>query len=274
VQQVATRTVLCGSTLRACAAHEAIRAAADAGFDALSLWGVMVERSVLAGWSLASLRALLGDCGIAADCVEPVRDWAAGAEAQDGVPLGRLLDMAEALGATSILASTADGGTAGELELLAERASQQGLVVGLEFLGWGPVTSLRAAWALVEDSGRQDVGIVYDSWHQHRGSGSVGEVALVPPERFVMVQLADGPARGEADPVLEARYRRLLPGDGAMGVAGQMHRLMAHGVRAPVGVEVWTEGNQVDPSSAASRAMSSLRAVLEAAGSSLDSFGQ
>ena len=46
-----------------------------------------------------------------------------------------------------------------------------------------------------------------------------------------------------------------------MDIPGQLGRLAAHGVWAPIGVEVWTEGNQRDPVAAAKRAMAALQMV-------------
>jgi len=222
----------------------------------------MVERSVEAGWSLADLQALLADHGVGVECVEPVCDWAPGAEAQDNIPLARLIEIARALEGRTLLASTADGGHGDDLAELAELAADAGLTVGVEFLGWGPVTSLPGAWQLVLESGRDDVGLIYDTWHQRRGSGRDNDVSAVPADRIIGVQLADGPSDGEPDPILEARFRRLLPGDGAMDIPGQLGRLAAHGVRAPIGVEVWAEGNQRDPVAAAKRAMAALQRVM------------
>jgi hypothetical protein len=50
-----------------------------------------------------------------------------------------------------------------------------------------------------------------------------------------------------------------------MDVAEQLRRLARHGVEAPIGVEVWTEGNQHEPVVAARRAMDALRSVIGAA---------
>jgi 4-hydroxyphenylpyruvate dioxygenase len=262
--------MLCGSTLRACALHDAVPAVAAAGFDALSAWGIMVARSLDAGWSLADLRRLLDDVGVALDCVEPVADWAPGADATDAIPMADLLDMAVALGSRMVLASTNGVGDATDpavvagLATLAERAGERGLLVGLEFLGWGAVRDLPTAWAMVQAADRPSLRLVFDTWHQRRGTGTDDDIDAVPASMITAIQLADGPAMGEDDLVLEARYRRQLPGEGAMDVAGQLHRLADHGVQAPVGVEVWREGNQDDPAAAARRAFAALAAVLPA----------
>src|SRR5690242_18376324 len=104
--------VLCGSVLRPCAAHDVVAAATAGGFDAVSLWGAMVRRSLDEGWSLAALRGRCDELGIAVDCVEPVRDWVPGAPAQDGLPARWVLETGAALGARMVLASTADAGAA------------------------------------------------------------------------------------------------------------------------------------------------------------------
>jgi sugar phosphate isomerase/epimerase len=219
----------------------------------------MVERSLQQGWTLGGLRSLLDEEGISLRSVEPVRDWAEGGEAQDGIPLDRLMEMAGGLGASVVLASTAEGGTPDELAALASRAAGDGIGVTVEFLGWGPTTSLTAAWKLVRGT---DAGLVYDTWHQRRGSGRDEDIDLVPAGLITDIQVADGPAMPGPDPVLEARFDRRLPGEGDMDVAEQLRRLARHGVEAPIGVEVWTEGNQLDPVAAARRAMDALRGVI------------
>lgn len=260
--------MLCGSTLRACAVHDVIPAASGAGFDSISAWGVMVARSLEAGWSLADLRVLADDHGIAVDCVEPVPDWAPGAAPQDGIPLVEILDMATALGARMVLASTgsvedrADPALVAALAAFGTQAGDRGLLAGVEFLGWGAVTNLPAAWALVSAAEHPALGLVFDTWHQRRGDGTDDDIETVPAERVIAIQVADGPADAEDDLLLEARYRRQLPGQGVMDVTGQLQRLANHGVRAPIGVEVWREGNQDEPAKAAERAYAALRAVV------------
>lgn len=260
--------MLCGSTLRACALHDVIPAAAAAGFDSVSAWGVMVARSLDAGWSLADLAVLLDDHGIAVDCVEPVPDWVSGVPPQDGITLEEILGMATALDARMVLASTAsvvdkhDPAVVAGLAAFGRQAGDRGLLVGLEFLGWGQVTNLPDAHALVSAADSPALGLVYDTWHQRRGSGSDDDIEAVPAELVIAVQVADGPPVGEDDLMLEARYRRQLPGEGSMEVAAQLARLAEHGVRAPVGVEVWREGNQDEPVAAATRAHAALVTVM------------
>ncbi len=262
--------MLCGSTLRSCALHDVIPVVAGAGFDSVSAWGVMVARSLAAGWSLRDLRGLLDDQGLALDCVEPVTDWLPGVPPQDGITLEEIMGMATALGARMVLGSTGnvvdrdDPALVAALADFGQQAGDRGLLVGLEFLGWGAVTNLPDAYVLVAAAGSPAVGMVFDTWHQRRGSGTDDDIETVPAELVIAVQVADGPAEGEDDLLLEARYRRQLPGLGAMDVAGQLARLAAHGVRAPVGVEVWREGNQDEPVEAASRAYAALVAVMPA----------
>ncbi|MGI4952760.1 MAG: sugar phosphate isomerase/epimerase family protein [Janthinobacterium lividum] len=101
---------------------------------------------------------------------------------------------------------------------LCDAAAGFGLHVGVEFMLYRDIRTATEALALVEATGRPNLGLILDALHIARAGTTVAELARLPAGRIAYAQLCDAHA---ASPLLaalptEARTNRLHPGDGVL----------------------------------------------------------
>jgi len=268
--------VLCAGTVALSGLEERVAAASAAGFRGISLFVRDYQAARAAGRSDADLRSLLRDHGIQVAELDPLMNWVPGLELTASASAdGRAFfatgerdfyAIADALGARSINAVLF---TERRFELdalieafagLCDRAREHGLLVHLEFMPFSEVRDVSVAEQVVTGAGRENGGILFDTWHHFR-SGAPD--AAIPARRVIGIQINDAPTRPEADPIEETSHRRLLPGEGDIDLAGLMARLAAGGCRAPIGVEVFSDALATRPvAETARRAAEAARAVL------------
>ena len=255
---------LCAMTVRGASFTERLRAAATAGFDSIGLSLAQYRAALQEGLDDRRLRSLLDGHGLRVAEIEAPWDWAAdgppragGASPDaDGAAGTRengdlLFHALEALGCEQFnaVAFTAypQGHLVERFTALCATAATVGVRVAVEFMPFSELRTLPDAWRLVRESGAPNAGVLLDHWHYVRSGGTPDELAAVPPDRILSVQLNDvrcrdglppGKARDRDDLREEARHRRLLP---AAGAAGFVRLLRRHGVSARMSVEVWSD---------------------------------
>lgn len=266
-----------------------IRAAAEAGYQFLELRDTKIERYLSSGGSLASLRALMRQAGIAALSVNALEDSTLRDRGAFEDILARcrtLCEWAKALdcpyvvaipsflpgGANASRAARAHGAAPSEIEvrrrsaaaLRAMIAATEGLGVrlGFEFLGFPTcsVSTLRAARGIVEDVGDSRVGLVIDAFHFYIGGSRPEDLDGIDPTRIFVVHLDDAPA-GEPAALTDAQ--RLLPGEGVIPLRALIDRLQAAGYGGAYSLELfrpeyWTW----DPVVLARRGLEGMRRVV------------
>jgi sugar phosphate isomerase/epimerase len=180
-----------------------------------------------------------------------------------------LLPMAEALGARSLNAADVLGGTwtveeaAEAFATLCDRAAQHGLLVHLEWLAWSRIPDVSVAWDIVRMADRRNGGLNVDTWHCARTGTTADDLRALPGECVLAIQLDDGPQRAEDNLIDATLHDRLLPGEGELDLAGYLGALRDIGVRAPVGVEVFSDALHASGARTAARAAAdSTRRVL------------
>jgi sugar phosphate isomerase/epimerase len=178
-----------------------------------------------------------------------------------------LMRIAEVVGARSLNAVDVFGGAwtiddaAEAFGALCDRATEHGLLVHLEFLPWSRIPDVTTAWDIVRLADRRNGGLAIDAWHFARSGGTIDQLASVPPERVLAIQLSDGPRDAEADLVDATLHARELPGDGDFDLV-TLCRALA-GSLAPIGVEVFSDTlHALAATEAARRAAETTRAML------------
>jgi sugar phosphate isomerase/epimerase len=273
--------VLCSGTLaRGTPFRDRLEAAAGAGYRGISLWGRDYQSARDEGYSDADLVALLDDHGLDVAELDPVWWWTPGAGAfsippeLDPIDVFRfgeaeLFHIGEVLGARSVNAADVLGGewpvadAAESFAALCDRAADRGLLVHLEWLAWSRVPDLATAMEVVTLADRRNGGLNIDMWHCARTGTTAADLRAVPAERVLAIQVDDGPAEAEDDPVEATLHQRLLPGAGAFDLQGYLGSLRAIGVRAPVGVEVFSDDlHALGATEAAERAARATRDLL------------
>ena len=247
--------VFCSGTLLHASLTELIEACTAGGYRGLSLWPHHIEGARAAGASDAEIRARLADADLVPVEVEPCLSWLPeGALSPEhtalaGPPVETMLDLAEAVGSPALLVVDGFGADASD-EALAEafasvcdRAADRGLRVKLEFTPWSSVPDARTAQRIVAMAGRSNGGLLIDSWHHFRGANDLEQIAALPGDAVLGVQLNDASAAPTGEPLpQEAMHARRLPGEGDIDLAGLLRTLDAIGSRAPLGVEVFSDG--------------------------------
>lgn len=254
-------------TLTDTAPQVAIRAAAEAGFDACSLWIIpppLFPSPLLAPEHERECAAILKDTGMQVIALE-VFDL----HSMAGVEACRpLLEMGARLGGKAALTihySNEDRGASAEiLAKFAEVATGFGLATNLEPVAGGKSQTLAEAEDLIRRSGA-DVGICLDPHHLFRAGGSVADIAGVEPGRIRYVQLCDGPIPQPAEIAMtEAVCERLYPGDGDFPL---LDYLRAAPKDVPLGIECPSLSRAQRGISAAEQAkegMAKIKALLAA----------
>ncbi len=273
--------VLCSGTLRRDVPFaERVKAAAGAGFAGISIWGRDYAAARAEGLTDKDPSVMLADHGLFVAELDPAWWWLPGAaqvsippslDTEDVFGFGEsdLFTLADTLGARSLNAVDVFGGewsieeAAEAFAGLCDRAADHGLLVHLEWLPWSRIPDLATATEVVRLADRRNGGLNVDSWHLVRAGDTPEELAKVPGELVLGVQLDDGPRAAEANLLHATLHERQLPGEGEFDLAGIVGALRATGTTAPIGVEVFSDGLHALPSDeAARRAAQATRRVL------------
>ena len=194
-----------------------IRAAAEAGFDACSLWIIppaLFPSPLVTPAIERECAAVIADTGIEVIALE-VFDL----HSMAGVEAARpLLEMGARLGGKAALTinySNPDRVASAEiLAAFAETARTFGLATNLEPVCGGQSQTLAQAADLIRASGA-DVGLCFDPHHLIRAGGGLADVQALAPGLIRYVQVCDGPIPQPPEIVTtEAVCERLYPGDG------------------------------------------------------------
>lgn len=224
-----------------------------AGYARLSISPFDVLQASRAGVKPEELGHHIRDLGleIVLDSVmnwygDPRTDWPfAGHKNAEvfGFELGEVLRMAEAL---EVVAMNAIGQPtsdvpleelAGPFGVLCDRAAGFGSQVTLEFIPMLAINDLAAAWSIVSAAGRDNGGILFDTWHFLRGNPDFELLERIPGDGIFMTQISDAAAQltGTAG---DDTFNRLMPGDGSFDLLRVLAALDRIGALGWIGPEV------------------------------------
>lgn len=269
---VVPRLVLCNVSMATVPLEDMVAAAADNGFDAISVLGRNHRSAHRRGFSDGDIAKLVADRGLVVDSMEALGDWLS--EPPDGPPwmspvysTDEYLDYASAIGAESLVVvhfgePRPFDASVEAFARLCERAGERGLRIALEFPAWATIGDVATAWEIVRAADRDNGGLLIDNWHHRRGGNDDDALQAVDAVKIFCIQLSDADAE-TVGPLEEDVLHRRLPGEGALGVADFVRTMIQRGVTASVGVEVFDEQLLAGgPQNAARRLMESLRVVL------------
>lgn len=213
---------------------EAASVAAAAGWPAVGIW---YDPATWTAHVATEVATRLDETGVIALDIEPLIFGRGSFHGQ------AIIDAAAQVGARFLLVASGledRGGVVdglGNLSNLAV-ATAPNLTLVLEFLPIFSVATLAAAAGIVAEVGRSNIGVLVDTLHLARSSGTAADLDAFSPTLFPYLQLADAPLI-LADPSPaglrdEALFGRLLPGDGDLPLA-EMLRAVPN---VPVSVEL------------------------------------
>jgi 2-keto-myo-inositol isomerase len=224
---------------------------AGAGFKALELWAAKMDR-YLATHSLADLRALFRNHGILPLAINSIEFIAfRGNEyAQIQERLHELGRIAQAIGCPTVVVvpsplpdrdlawTDVTAEYVNVLQNLSDIARQYNIRLSFEFLGfgWCSVRTPRAAFEIIREVDRENIGLTIDAAHFYGGGGLLSEIDALDPMRifaFHLDDLEDTPKEAIRDST------RLLPGLGVVPLDEICTRLKRIGYDGSCAVELF-----------------------------------
>jgi len=258
-----------------CELETDIAVSARSGFKALEVWAAKMDR-FLESHSVADLKNLFAEHKVAPLAISSIEFIAfRGSEyALIQKRLHELGEIADEIGCPTVVLVPSPlpdrnmpwGEVTAEyvrvLRDLSGIASGYGLTLSFEFLGfgWCSVRTPRAAFEIIQEADRDNVGMTVDAAHFHAGGGSMSELARLDPKRifaFHLDDLEDLPREAVTDAA------RLLPGEGVVPLDAICAQMKGIGYDGPCSVELFRpEYWQWDPQELAVKAREAALKVL------------
>ena len=275
------RLSLCWGSMEGVPLEDFLVAAANAGFDAVTLNSALQQDARALGWSDAQLGRRVAELGLFVSDIDPLFNWLPSAVSLDGddpisvctrASAEDVFQLAHAVGTDLVNAPLGMATPASEQEIvdgfakLCERAAAEGLRVSLEFMPFNEVATLEVAARIVTQAGQANGGIMFDCWHHERGGGDAAAIGALPPGQIIAVQLDDALPAPMADMLEETLNHRLLPGEGAIDLAATVQHLHDNNPRLVYDVEVFKdELRALSPTARAGQLYNSARQLLSGA---------
>ncbi len=249
-----------------------VHAAASAGFSGIGLKLGEYERLRALGRSDAQLRDVLAEHGQRVVEYEAVRGWPSTGTAREQYlrHLDTIDRMVDAFGPPHHVQVI--GPYDGDLDDAAEAFARlcrwlddRGTRAAIEYLPeMSNIPDAGSAWEIVRVAEADNGGLCVDAWHHFRGTDTFEQLASVPADRVVDVQLSDGPlTRTDPDYHTDCTSYRVVPGQGEFDLAEFIRTLDGMGVDVPISVEVISlELDQLPPDEAARQMAEATRAIL------------
>lgn len=269
-----------------CAFEDAFGIVAKAGFRGIGLRYNLLEDYLDRGHSLVEVKSLLRRFGLTFTEGGFLAEWqfhggmplvcgrkrVGGPEEASEVLMKRLrifLERCAELECVNITAAVAlhDTGdlakAAADFAALCDLAHPYGLRICLEFIGSAPqVREARTASQMIEAANRPNGGLVVDTFFVHQGGTRLADLAAVPIDRILNVQLADAkPGPPEKLNMLEDR---LFPGEGVARVQDVVSLLYRRGYTGWWTVELFNpDYRRIPAQEVADKAFSTAMALLK-----------
>jgi sugar phosphate isomerase/epimerase len=249
-----------------------IEAASAAGFRGFGLLSDDLPAAI-ATYRLAGIRAMLADHGFTHLELEGIPYWwdDGPRRAESDRIRHDLLEAAESLGARHIKV-TPDGDDgpwdrgrwAEKFAALAAEAQNVGARLGIEFFPWSNIKTLHDGLRLVTEAGHDAGGVVIDVWHVDRGHTPIADLAAVPFNRIIGVELNDADTEVIGTLFADTVHRRRYCGEGALDLPAMIAALRTAGWNGPWGVEILSDEHRSQPlEPALRRTAESARSVLD-----------
>lgn len=236
------------STIRPAGLLEKIDIAARTGYSAIELWTEELTRFEQSGRSLAELRRILEDSGLAVASVITLSDWmqSQGFHKEAAYrEVRKRLEQAAAVGAAHIVASPVPDAPHLDIPLAAARYHElleEGEAFdvrpAMEFLGFQHnVFQLEQALAIVRQAEHPHGCLVLDPFHLYRGGSGFGGVGDLSSSTIAVCHFNDAPASPPQFEQTDAD--RVYPGDGILPLESFLRDLEATGYGGFLSLELF-----------------------------------
>lgn len=136
--------------------------------------------------------------------------------------------------------------TVNALRQLSDAAKPFGVKLALEYMGV-PASSVKTfdqALDIVNEVGRDNVGILMDTWHHYASGSGTDDLLKADKGQIFMVHTSDCP---EHAPLEALRPESFMPGEGVVEIEAMLANLKKVGYDGPVSVEVMAPELQALP---------------------------
>lgn len=153
--------------------------------------------------------------------------------------------------------------TGANVRAAADIAAHHGLDIYLEPLAWAKLNRCRHALDLIEEAGRDNVGIALDTWHFWTTGDTLDEVRALPKELIKAVHLSDGlDLDRKHDVPDQSVHRNVVIGGGSIPLQQWVNAVKDTGYDGWWVTEMFSDrANEQDPALVA-RTMRDLTAIL------------
>ena len=237
-----------------------IRIAGAAGYALIELRDDKLDAFLAGGGALEDVRRMLDEASVEPWTINAISRVGVDGEHGDAIAMARcreLSRMAQAIGCPWVLVvpGPAEGRsaaqvleqTAATLGQMADAAAEYGINVAFEFMGfpWAAVRDVAGAWAVVQQAGRPNLGIVIDTTHFYAGDSTLASIGAIDSAKLAVLHINDVEAIAKAD-ILDSH--RLYPGDGVLPLDDILGAAQAAGWDGALSVELFREAYwQLDP---------------------------
>jgi sugar phosphate isomerase/epimerase len=124
---------------------------------------------------------------------------------------------------------------------LCKEAAEHGTRIGFELMPFAMIRTLRESLEMIKGAGVNNGGITFDLWHMVKLKIPYQEVARVPPEYLLSVELNDGTFDAPWSLHEDTINHRRLCGEGEFDIQGFVACVQQAGYTGPYGIEVLSE---------------------------------
>jgi sugar phosphate isomerase/epimerase len=228
--------------------RDRVEAAAKAGFKGFGIWHADLDH-ILERRTLHEMKQILDDNGIKHVELEFLTDWFLEGERKNKSDRQKqkLLKAAEMLGARHVKVgdffqeSSPMPRLIEMFQALCADAADHGTRVGFELMPFAMIRTLKETLAMVEGAGAKNGGICFDLWHMVKLGIPYEEVARVPLEYIVSVELNDGTFTALWSLHEDTVNHRRLCGEGEFDIKSFIASVQRAGYTGPWGIEVLSE---------------------------------
>jgi len=233
-----------GLTTMHCNVKTDIRLAREAGYDALEIIELKLLRYLNMGFKAEDLVPLFEAHSIRPVCINALKDIERVKPKEREELLAeaeRLCAAAEVIGCPTIQLVPFCGLegrpwdkvlelTARNVADIADIGKRHGVRFQLEPIAWSPIHSLSQSLQLIEEAGRDNVGMVIDFWHLWAGEETTpDEVAQLSSSQIYGIHFCDGKRHIPGTEWVEVDLRGYLPGEGDITIKEWVDAVRATG---------------------------------------------
>lgn len=231
-----------------------LRAAAGAGFKAVTLNSALYKEAKNSGLTDEEFAQKLQSNGLNVSDIDPLFNWLPSSVSLPGddviavctqTSMYEVFELAHLVNTDLVNAPLGLASPDSEQQIidcfaeLCEKAQQENLRVCLEFMPFNQVSNLTTASRIVTKAGFTNGGIMFDCWHHHRGGGTAAELLELPGEQLFAVQLDDALPEPMDNVIDETLNHRLLPGEGCIDLVQMVKNIESIGANVTYDVEVF-----------------------------------